>query len=314
MTKSRRAVIDVGTNSVKLLVADVEGREVRPVWEESTQTRLGSGFYESRRLQPEPVARTAAAAAQFAGVARRHGADSVSIIATSAAREALNAAELIAAIETAARLPVRVLTGDEEAEWVFRGVTTDPGLADRPLLLLDVGGGSTEFIVGRGTDLQFRTSVPLGTVRLLESLRPADPPGGAGLGAARDWVRDFLTRQVQPLLDPALRAAEQAGPKLSLVGTGGSTTLLARMQTGMLDFDRARIEATRLSLADIRRQVEHLWSLPLEARRRVLGLPPNRADVILTGVVIYEAILGQFDFQELRVSTRGLRFAAVLPG
>jgi exopolyphosphatase/guanosine-5'-triphosphate,3'-diphosphate pyrophosphatase len=185
MTFARRAVIDVGTNSVKVLVADVAGREVRPVWEESTQTRLGSGLYAAHRLQPEPVAQTAAAVAGFTQTAREHGAESIRIIATSAARDAVNAAELISAIETAAGIGVRVISGEQEARWVFQGVTTDPELAHPPLLLLDVGGGSTEFILGRGDQVHYCASVPLGTVRWLERMPHADPPTAAELADCR---------------------------------------------------------------------------------------------------------------------------------
>src|SRR5262249_29970487 len=141
MAPERRAVIDVGTNSVKLLVADVQGREVHPVWEESAQTRLGRGFYQSHHLQPETVAQTAAAVAAFAAKAREMQAQVPRVIATSAARDALNAGELTGAIESAAGLPVEIISGEREAEWAFRGVTTDAELSGKPLLLLDVGGG-----------------------------------------------------------------------------------------------------------------------------------------------------------------------------
>src|SRR5882672_9383801 len=155
MPHTRRAVIDVGTNSVKLLVAEVAGRDIRPVSEESKQTRLGQGFYETRRLQPEPIDKTARAVARFAGAARDLSAGSIRVIATSAARDAVNPGDLVAAIENASGLKVEIISGDQEAQWVFQGVTTDPKLAERPLLLLDVGGGSTEFILGQGEHTHF---------------------------------------------------------------------------------------------------------------------------------------------------------------
>src|SRR5581483_1703046 len=167
MTCTRRAVIDVGTNSVKLLVADVSGQDVRPVWEDSKQTRLGSGFYETHRLQPGPIASTARAVALFAGLARECKAVAIRVVATSAARDAVNVADLVSAIEGESGLKVEIISGEQEAEWVFHGATTDPELARQPLLLLDVGGGSTEFIVGQGEHKHFRHSFPLGTVRLM---------------------------------------------------------------------------------------------------------------------------------------------------
>lgn len=170
MESIRRAVIDVGTNSVKLLVADVAGQQLQPIREQSKQTRLGRGFYETHRLRPEAIAATASAAAGFAATAQSCGAVSIRVIATSAAREAVNAAELTAAIEQAAGLKVEVISGDQEADWGFQGVTTDPQLAQAPLLLLDVGGGSTQFTLGQGQHISFRHSFPLGTVRLMETL------------------------------------------------------------------------------------------------------------------------------------------------
>src|ERR1700690_3214157 len=140
MEAVRRAVIDVGTNSIKLLVADVSGREVRPVHEESRQTRLGQGFYETRRLQPEAIAHTAAAVWEFAEIAREKNAGTIRVIATSAARDAVNPGDLTTAIQRAAGLKVEIISGEQEAEWVFQGVNTDLELARQPLLLLDVGG------------------------------------------------------------------------------------------------------------------------------------------------------------------------------
>src|SRR5208282_2057287 len=151
MDTVRRAVIDVGTNSIKLLVADVRGRDVQPVHEDSRQTRLGKGFYESNRLQPEAIACTAEAVWEFAGIARERNSSSIRVIATSAVRDAVNPADLTSAIERASGLKTEIISGAREAEWVFQGVATDATLAKQPLLLLDVGGGSTVFILGHGT-------------------------------------------------------------------------------------------------------------------------------------------------------------------
>jgi Exopolyphosphatase len=315
MNSARRAVIDVGTNSVKLLVADVSGREVEPVWEESKQTRLGRGFYETHRLQAEAIEATGKAVAQFSETARKYEATSVRVIATSAARDAVNSSELCSAIENASGLKMEIISGEQEAEWVFQGVTTDPTLANEPLLLLDVGGGSAEFIVGQGTRKYFSQSFPLGTVRLLEKNPPSDPPKKEELARCRGAIKDFLEKEVKPVVKlNGLHELHKLheGEKLMLVGTGGTTSILGRMEAKLENYDRAKIEATRLSLERMHWHVEHLWSLPLEERKHVVGLPPNRADVILMGVAIYEAIMEDFGFSDLRISTRGLRFAAVI--
>ena len=311
----RRAVIDVGTNSVKLLVADVAGHEVQPVREDSKQTRLGRGFFETHRLQPEAITATTLAVTRFASEARALKAGSVRIIATSAARDATNQKDLVSAIQDATALPLEIISGDQEADWAFQGVTTDPTLAQRPLLLLDVGGGSTEFILGHGEQKHFRQSFRIGTVRLLETIPPSDPPTQAEFTETRQWIREFILKKVVPELQPALRREVElhaAHEPVALVGTGGTTSILARMEAELEDYDRALIEATRLSLERVRWHNERLWSLPLARRQDIVGLPRKRADVILAGVAIFEAAMESLGFRELRVSTRGLRFAAVM--
>lgn len=313
--KERRAVIDIGTNSVKLLVADVVNGKAEPVLEDSEQTRLGAGFYETQLLQGQAILQTAKAVTEFVRRAQGLEASSIRIIATSAARDARNQAEFRQAIERAAGLKIEIISGEQEADWAFQGVTSDPNLASQPLLLLDVGGGSTEFILGRGEQKHFRESFQLGTVRLLEKLPPADPPTSAQLTQCRKWVKDFLEAEVRPKLGPALKKEtkldEEQRPA-QLIGTGGTTTILARMEAKLTSYDRQRIEATRLSLEQVRVHAEKLWGMPLGERKMIVGLPKKRADVILPGVVVYEGIMEAFGFHELRVSTRGLRFAAVL--
>ncbi len=297
MEPVRRAVIDIGTNSIKLLVADVAGRDVWPLLEESKQTRLGRGFYQTHRLQPEAIATSAKAVAKFAAAARQSQAASLRVVATSAARDAVNAGELTAAIELASGLKV---------------------VAQGPLLLLDVGGGSTEFIVGRGQHTGahgvtrptlFSNSFPIGSVRLMEQIPHGEPPKPEELSACRQWVAEFLRMEVRPKLELAMPRE-----RVQLVGTGGAASILARMEARLEGYDRERIEATWLSLDRLRWHTERLWALSLEERKKIIGLPRNRADVILTGATIYEGVMQEFGFAELRISTRGLRFAAVMDG
>jgi len=315
MSYIRRAVIDVGTNSVKLLVADVAGHDVQPVCEESKQTRLGRGFYDTHRLQPEPIAKTAKAVMNYATKSRELSAVSIRVVATSAARDAVNPRELVSAIEVASGLKVEIISGDQEAEWAFQGVTTDPELATLPLLLLDVGGGSTEFILGKGEHKHFQHSFPLGTVRLMEKIPQSDPPTMEELAHCLDWLKTFFKQEVQPKLGPKMEREKKADVTragVQLVGTGGTASILARMELQADEYDRKNIEAARLSLERVRWHVKNLWSMPLEKRQQIIGLPKKRADVILTGAAIYEAVMEEFGFADLRVTTRGLRFAAVM--
>lgn len=315
MASTRRAVIDVGTNSVKLLVADVAGAEVHPVTEAGNQTRLGQGFYETRRLQAAAIRRTVAAVAAFADSAREQGAANVRVFATSATREASNAQELCQAVELKCGLKLEIISGEQEAEWAFHGVRTNPKLAREPLLLLEVGGGSMQFILGQDHEIHLRESFPLGAVRLLETLPPGDPPAPEELDGCRAWVRHFLHERVRPKLETALGREVALHAKhhaVQWVGVGGTATVLARMEQSMTDYDRAKIEAVRLTQAKLQGWVKRLWSLPQAERKRIPGLPPERADVILTGAAIYASALEMFGGSALRISTRGLRFAAVM--
>jgi exopolyphosphatase/guanosine-5'-triphosphate,3'-diphosphate pyrophosphatase len=307
----RRAVIDVGTNSVKLLVADVAGHHVNPVHEESRQTRLGKDFYETHRLQPDAIAQTAKAVAEFADLARGKKTRTIRVFATSAARDAVNPDDLAYAIADSSRLKLEIISGEQEADWAFQGSTHGTDLSKTPLLLLDVGGGSSEFIVGHGGHKSFARSFPLGTVRLMEKYPHSDPPTAEEFLQCRDRVGAILREEIRPELEPVLQREKEAG-SVHLAGTGGTATILARMELKSDRFDRGEIEGTRLSLEKIQSYLKMLWNLPLAQRKEMSGLPKSRADVILNGVLIYASVMETFDFNELRVSTRGLRFAAVM--
>ncbi|HEV2328134.1 MAG TPA: Ppx/GppA phosphatase family protein [Verrucomicrobiae bacterium] len=307
----RRAVIDVGTNSVKLLVADVDGHDVHPVLEESRQTRLGKNFYETHRLQPDAIRETAQAVADFAETARGKKARTVRVFATSAARDAINPDELASAIADASRLKLEIISGEQEADWAFQGATSGTDLAKTPLLLLDVGGGSSEFILGHSGRKSFARSFPLGTVRLMEKFPHGDPPAPDEFLQCRDSVASILRTEIGPELELVLQREKKSGP-VQLAGTGGTATIFARMELKSDRFDREQIEGTRLSLGRIQSHVKTLWSLPLARRKEIPGLPKSRADVIMTGALIYALVMETFGFDELRVSTRGLRFAAVM--
>ncbi len=302
----RRAVIDIGTNSVKLLVADIEGAQARPVFEHGEQTRLGLGFFETRILQPGPLAKTAAAVAGYARKAVELGATITRVIATSAARDALNREELTSLVHGASGLPVEVITGDQEASYAFTGALSGSAVPAGSTLVLDVGGGSTEFVLGEGTRMKFRHSLKLGTVRLFEQRPPADPPTLENLSGFRASAKSLIEGE------PADSLRGQLNPGTRLIGTGGTPAILARVHLQLGSWEPARIEANPLSLGDILSLREKLWTLPLAERRMLPGLPPDRADVILAGVVIFETVMEVFGFETLTISTRGLRFGALL--
>lgn len=303
----RRAVIDVGTNSVKLLVADV-GRTLKPVLKLSVQMRLGEGAFRTRRLRPEAIARTADAVAQFAAEAGALRPASIRVLATSAAREAKNGHELVEAIHRATGLAVEIISGEREADYVFHGVTSDPAIGSQPVLIVDVGGGSTEWVVGERGIIYFRMSTHLGTARLLDQHPPGDPPSPAALAQFRATVRQFMQAEVLPNLLPVLRAF--CGRPVRLVGLGGALQTLAQLSLTPKSLRTGKCHSLRRE--KLVEQVERLWRLSLPERRKLARLDPQKAEVILPGAVIHEAVLHAFGFDEMLISSRGLREGTLL--
>ena len=302
----RRGVIDIGTNSVKLLIADLHGESISPQLETSRQTRLGSGLYANGKLQAQPIHDTVAAANELLALAKRNDCGDVCLIATSAVREAANSDELIEALGQA----VQILSSDDEACLAFSGVTTDPHLAKQKIVVLDTGGGSTEFIAGDADGMRFHLSLSLGSVRLMESHAISDTPGDDELTAVRESIDTQLrTRAMHGLRRQIVELGRAR--EVTMVGTGGMAGIFAKMELGMEDYDRERIEAVELSFERVIAWREKLWKLPLAQRVEIAGLPANRADVALFGSLIYEQAMRQLGFCALRVSTRGIRFGVL---
>ena len=297
---------------MKLLVADVVGGNVTRVFETSEQTRLGAGFYETQELRPEAIQRTGQSVGEFAREARRWGTTSLRVIATSAAREARNRDTLVRVLDQVSGVSTEVISGEQEAEWGFAGVASNPRFNGQSLLVLDVGGGSMEVILGNGHDrpgrLTFRRSFPLGSVRLLERHGAGGGVASVQLEAVRQGLRDYFRNEVVP----ALVSDSQDWRRSRAVGIGGSTAILTMIYHACREFDPELIERTELSREVLTALVERLWGLTLAERRLVPGLPPERADVIPFGAAIYEAALLELELPTLGVSLRGLRYAALI--
>jgi exopolyphosphatase/guanosine-5'-triphosphate,3'-diphosphate pyrophosphatase len=302
----RRGVIDIGTNSVKLLIADLRGDEISPHLETSRQTRLGRGLYSGGKLQAEPIQATVAAVNELLALAKANDCSDTRIIATSAVRDSSNPAELLDALGQA----VDVLSGDNEARLVFAGVMGCPRLAKSPTLVIDIGGGSTEFIVGDAGGMRFHTSIPLGSVRLMERHAVSDPPTSGELETIRKSIDQALSETSLPGLRGQLNAPGQALP-FTMVGSGGMAGILAKMELADDNYDRERMESVELPVNRVKAWCERLWGMPLAKRQEIPGLPPKRADVALFGSLIYEQAMRQLGFAALRVSTRGIRFGVL---
>lgn len=302
----RRGVIDIGTNSVKLLIADLRGDEISPHLETSRQTRLGRGLYSCGKLQTEPIQATVAAVNELLALAKANDCSNTRIIATSAVRDSSNSAELLDALGQA----VDVLSGDDEARLAFAGVMGCPRLAKSPALVIDTGGGSTEFIVGDEDGMRFHTSIPLGSVRMMERHAVSDPPTSGELETVRKSIDQALSESSLPGLRGQLNEPGQA-QQFAMIGSGGMAGILAKMELADDDYDRERMEAVELPLARVTAWRERLCGFPLAKRREITGLPKSRADVALFGSLIYEQAMRQLGFAALKITTRGIRFGVL---
>ena len=310
----RRAVIDIGTNTVKLLVADVRDGQVFPVVSKDQATRLGEGVDATRQLSPTAIARTVAAIVGYVADAHELEVTGLTAFTTSAARDAGNQQEFLEAVRQQCGLEVEVLTGQCEAELIFRGVTSDPAWSTNRLLVLDIGGGSAEVIQGKAGSVEKWASLPLGAVRLTEQFRE------------RTFAE--LAEHLRTTLRAALAGYDMMGRQF--IATGGATTTLGRIfavgrvsSRGGLDMFLTPAEVSgpttspavdhdNLTFEEVSGLVAHLNAMPLVERRQVPGLPPDRADIIVAGGAVLMFAMEALGATVLTVSTRNLRYGALL--
>lgn len=300
MTGERFAAIDVGTNTVLLLVAERRAGGFAPLVERAEITRLGKGVDRTGALAPEAIAATVEVLARFAAEARALGARGIACVATSAARDARNGQAFFAAAREAAGLAPEVIPGDEEARLVWASAWSDfgPRGGEGALAVLDVGGGSTEFVVGEGPAPRARTSLQVGAVRLTERHLRSDPVPPAELAALRAAARAALA----PLRD--LRPA----PGARLVAVAGTVTTLAAVAQALPAYDAARVHGTSLTRAQVASLLERLAALPVAARAALPGMEPRRADVIVAGCAVVLEAMDVAGMDALTVSDRGVRW------
>ncbi len=296
---SRLATVDLGTNTVRLLVVDASGGAWRALHQAQRVTRLGEGQAAAGRLLPEPMRRTAAAVVEFSRAARGLGATRIRIVATSAVREAVNREEFVTRLETETGERVEVVSGEDEARLTLRGVASGlPGLGDS-FVLFDIGGGSTEFLLARGGEPAAAVSLKLGVVPLHEEWGNPGPVRWERFARMRQIVERRLAEEVP---DAIARAAAA-----DLVGTAGTVTTLAALDLGLPAYEPARVHGHRIDRAAVERQLARLGALDVAERGRLPCLEPGRADVIIPGIAICLAAMARFGRDTVLVSDRGLR-------
>jgi exopolyphosphatase / guanosine-5'-triphosphate,3'-diphosphate pyrophosphatase len=298
----RVAVIDMGTNSTRLLVADVDGRHVAELERRSTVTRLGRGVDTSRQLAMEAIEEVCATVAEYVAIYRELGANRVVAIATSAVRDAENRGAFTGELRERFALDARVLSGGDEARLTYLGATHDRPPAD-DTLVIDIGGGSTELVVGRGSDVSFHASLDAGTVRHTERHIQHDP--------AEAGEFEELASDVQHLIDGALRGSDFASASRG-IGVAGTPTSLAAIEQELDPYDPELVHGYVLSLDSIQRMYSLLAAKPLAERLRVPGLHVGRAPTIVAGVVILIQVMRTFGLGELEVSEHDILHGAAL--
>jgi exopolyphosphatase/guanosine-5'-triphosphate,3'-diphosphate pyrophosphatase len=300
---TRVAVVDIGTNSTRLLVAEVEDGRVTELERRTTVTRLGEGLEASGRLSDAAIARVSEALADYRETLDRLGAEHVVAVATSAMRDAANGPEFRDEILRRFGIEARTISGDEEARLTFLGATAgrDPGAET---LVIDIGGGSTEYVTGHpGSDPDFHVSTRMGSVRHTERHLHGDPPASAELAALAEDARSIVDTDV-----PAdVRERVEAG-----IAVAGTATSLAAIDQELDPYDPDKVHGYRLGRASCERLVARLAALTVDERRRVTGLHPDRAPTIVAGAVVLLESMRAFDLDEIEVSENDILHGAAL--
>ena len=297
----RRAVIDVGTNSVKFHIGE---RKADGTWttvvDRAEVTRLGEGIEQTGAIAPEAMERTAAAIAEMAEEATRCAVLGITAVGTMGLRTASNSPAFLEMVKERCKVAIEIISGEEEARLAYLAVRSGIALAEGSLVIFDSGGGSSQFTVGRGNQVDRQFSVNVGAVRYTERF---------GLG---DAVSPGVLRQALDAIAADLASLEGVAAPDALVGMGGAVTNIAAVMHGLAKYDPDVIQGSVINRAEIDRQIEQYRSLSTEARRQVVGLQPKRAPVILAGACIVRTILDKLGCSSLTVSDRGLRHGLLL--
>jgi exopolyphosphatase / guanosine-5'-triphosphate,3'-diphosphate pyrophosphatase len=293
---TRVAAVDCGTNTIKLLVADIdqEAGTQHSLVRELRIVRLGQDVDRTGRLADEALARVFSATEEYAAIVASHDVDAVRFVATSAARDAGNADVFAAGIRDRLGVEPEVVSGDEEAQLTFDGATRSlPDGTAGPIGVLDIGGGSTELIVGRHGAVDAARSLDIGSVRVTERLMPSDPP--------TDEEREAARRFVDESLDTLASYDVRVGDARTLVGVAGTVTTVAVLLLGLRTWDRERVHHASFPVADVHAMAERLLAMTVD-EREALGVPAGRSDVIGAGALILDRVLRRSAAERLLVS------------
>jgi exopolyphosphatase / guanosine-5'-triphosphate,3'-diphosphate pyrophosphatase len=299
------AVVDIGTNSTRLLLAEVEDGRVGDVLERRTEiTRLGAGVDADGRLSDEAMERVYKVLDEYGKLIERHGADRAVAVLTSAVRDAANGQEFARAVHERWGLEPHVLSGEDEAQLTFRGATSERDPADQtPTVVIDIGGGSTELVIGTGHEMTFHVSNQAGVVRQTERHLHSDPPTEAEREALAEDVRKILSAGVPESLRRSVTHA---------IAVAGTATSMASIAQELEPYDPDKVEGYVVTEDQCREISKRLSGMDLSERRKVRGLHPDRAPTIVAGTIILLEILALFGLREFEVSEHDILRGAAL--
>ncbi len=298
----RVAVVDMGSNSTRLLVADVEDGEISELERHSTVTRLGRGVDTSRKLSADAIEDVCDTVADYLALVESHAPAHLVAIATSAVRDAENSGAFIGELRERFALDARTLSGDDEARLTYQGACHGRSVAEETLVV-DIGGGSTELVVGSGPEVSFHASLNAGTVRHTERHISHDP--------AEQTELETLANDVRSLIDGCLRGSDFALARKG-IGVAGTPTSLAAIDQVLDPYDPDAVHGSTLALGSIQRMLSELASMSLAERLEVTGLHPGRAPTIVAGVVILIQVMRAFGLSEIEVSEHDILYGAAL--
>jgi exopolyphosphatase / guanosine-5'-triphosphate,3'-diphosphate pyrophosphatase len=300
----RVAVIDIGTNSTRLLIADVSpSGTVSELLRQSTVTRLGEGVDSSGSLAPPAIERTRTALAEYRRLIDDHDCTANLAVLTSAVRDATNGPDFTERVRRDFSLDARTLSGDEEAQLTFLGAMHDRSSTSEPTVVIDIGGGSTEFIVGSDSAAGFHVSLPAGVVRMSERHIHTDPPVPEELQQLALDTRTIFLEGLPP---------EERAPVVRGIAVAGTATAAAAIDLELEPYDPSRVHGYPLQLATIELLLARLADMDESQRRSVVGLHPDRAPTIVAGMILLSEAMRAFELDEVEVSDHDILFGGTL--
>jgi exopolyphosphatase/guanosine-5'-triphosphate,3'-diphosphate pyrophosphatase len=301
MNSRRLAFVDIGTNTILCLIAELKRDGTFDVLDDLAEiTRLGQGVHQTRTINPEGEERSFKVLERYLERCKGLNVEEIIAVGTSALRDARNSAAVCARFKEQLGLDVRVISGDEEAVYSFLAVQRGLPLKQQELLVVDVGGGSTEFIRGNEAGVSQAVSINIGSVRLTEQFLHSDPVQEEECEKMMAAVERALAQLPRPWL--------KDGSILTLIGIAGTCTTLAAVEKKLTNYSHGEVHGGLLTLDEVRRQIELFQSKPIEERNAIPGLEPKRADVILAGACLIEKIMTLFHSERIIVSDHGVRY------